>query len=206
VATAVEITDAPASAPAGSKATVCWAVSGTGTVPHTAIHWDDTSHAAETPRTFQLYDLGASYPNNGTSAAPSGYLVEPTGTRFCTAATMPTTGSIFVVAHVMDSTGAPGRISSERRIDVGEASDARIAIQGFAYTPPTLTVAPGAVVSVDNQHTTTHTLTSAGSTAFDTGDIEAGETGNFTAPLSPGSYPFKCAYHDSMTGTLQVTT
>ncbi|MHB1261881.1 MAG: cupredoxin domain-containing protein [Thermoplasmatota archaeon] len=204
VATAVEITKAPASAPAGSKATVCWSVSGTGKVPHTAIHWDDTSHASEAPRTFQLYDLGASYPNNQSSAASSGYSVQATGTGFCTAATMPASGSIFVVAHVMDSTGAPGRIGNEREIRVGAASDATIVIQGFAYTPPTLTVAPGATVSVQNKDTTVHTVSSTGSSAFTTNDIQGGATGSFTAPIAPGSYPFNCAYHASMTGTLQV--
>lgn len=205
VATAVEITKAPASSPAGSKATVCWSVSGTGKVPHTAIHWDDASHASEAPRTFQLYDLGASYPNNQSSAASGGYSVQPTGTSFCTAATMPASGSIFVVGHVMDSTGAPGRISSEREIRVGAASDATIVIQNFAYTPPTLAVPAGATVSVQNKDTTVHTVSSTGSTAFTTGDIQGGATGSFTAPMAPGSYPFSCAYHASMTGTLQVT-
>lgn len=204
VATAVEITRAPASAPAGSKATVCWSVSGTGRVPHTAIHWDDASHASEAPRTFQLYDLGASYPNNQSSAAAGGYSVQATGTSFCTAATMPSSGSIFVVAHVMDSTGAPGRIGNEREIRVGAASDATITIQGFAYSPPTLTVSPGATVSVQNKDTTVHTASSTGSTAFTTGDIQGGATGSFTAPIAPGTYPFSCAYHSAMTGTLQV--
>lgn len=205
VATAVEFTSTPATAPAGSQATACWTVSGTGKVPHTAIHWDDETHASETPRTFQLYDLGASYPNNQSSAAAGGYSVQPTGTRFCTAATMPASGSIFVVAHVMDSTGAPGRISSEREIKVGPASDAKITIQNFAYAPPTLTVAAGSTVSVENKDTQTHTVSSTGSTAFDTGDVAGGSTDTFTAPITPGSYPFHCAYHSAMTGTLQVT-
>ncbi|MEA3136222.1 MAG: hypothetical protein QOJ26_490 [Thermoplasmata archaeon] len=205
VATAVEFTKVPASAPAGSMATTCWTVSGTGKVPHTAIHWDDTSHATENPRTFQLYDLGASYPNNQSSVDPNGYSVQPAGTRFCTAATMPASGSIFVVAHVMDSTGSPGRISTEREIKVGTASDARIVIQNFAYAPPALTVAAGAMVSVENKDTTTHTVTSTGSTAFDTHDIAGGQTGSFTAPITPGTYPFNCAFHSQMKGTLTVT-
>src|SRR5688572_30788008 len=204
VATAVEILESPAASPAGSKATVCWTVSGSGTVPHTAIHWDDMSHASETPRTFQLYNLGASYPNNQSSPASSGYTVQATGTTFCTAATMPASGSIFVVAHVMDSTGAPGRISTEREIRVGSASDAHVVIQNSAYAPPTFTVSPGAIVSVENKDTIAHTLTSDGSTAFDTGNIPAMGSDSFEAPITPGTYAFKCAYHDSMRGTLTV--
>lgn len=200
-ATAVEITSAPPSASAGSKATVCFTVSGTGRVAHVAIHWDNQSHAADTSRSFQSYDLGASYPNNRTSADPNGYTLQPTGTRFCTAATMPSEGSIFVVAHVIDNDGAPGDLSTEREIDVGPGQP-HVRIQNFAYNPPALSVPAGTVVSVQNADATTHTLTGNG---FDTGDIAAGATDSFVAPAMPGTYAFSCAYHASMQGTLTVT-
>ena len=203
IATSVDLTRAPASAPAGSKATVCWEVFGAGKVPHTAIHWDNESHAAEPGRTFQDYSMGASYPDNGTSASPAGYQLDASGADFCTAATLPAAGSIFVVAHVIDSTGAPGRLSAEREIRVGAASDAEIQIQAFTYSPNPLSVAPGATVSVMNLDTLTHTATGDGG-SFDTGDLGAGETKTFTAPLAPGSYSYGCAYHDSMAGVLQV--
>lgn len=201
VATAVEIVSAPDSAPAGSKATVCWTVSGTGRANHVAIHWDDASHATEADRTFQSYDLGASYPGNQTGPAASGYPLQATGARFCTAATMPAAGSIFVVGHVIDSTGAPGRLSSEREVKVGAASDAAITIQNFAYVPPTLTVEPGETVAVHNEDATTHTVSGTG---FTSGDVPAGQSGSFTAPVAPGTYPYTCAYHASMHGTLEV--
>jgi plastocyanin len=201
IATAVEITSAPGSAPAGSKATVCWTVSGTGRAAHVAIHWDDASHASEANRTFQSYNLGASYPDNQTGPAPAGYDLQPTGARFCTAATMPAAGSIFVVAHVIDSTGAPGRLSSEREVEAGASSDASITIANFAYTPPALTVQPGATVTVHNEDSTKHTVTGTG---FTTGDVAGGGSGSFTAPLAPGTYPYTCAYHASMQGTLEV--
>lgn len=201
VATAVEITSAPASAPAGSMATVCWTVSGTGRVAHTAIHWDDLSHATDADRTFQSYDLGASYPGNQSSPSEAGYQLQATGARFCTAATMPASGSIFVVAHVIDSTGAPGRLSQEREIAVGAASDAAITIRGFAYVPPTLTVEPGETVAVHNEDNIVHTVTGSG---FTSGDVGGGQSGSFTAPMAPGTYPYTCAYHASMQGTLEV--
>lgn len=204
IATAIEITRAPASAEAGSKATVCWEVIGTGEVPHTAIHWDDESHATP-PRSFQDYNMGASYPGNESSASPAGYQLSASGTDFCTAATMPASGSIFVVAHVIDSTGAPGRLSGEREIMVGDASDAVIHIEGFTYSPNPLTVAPGATVSAMNMHSQTHTVTAEGG-AFDTGDIAAGATETFTAPVAPGTYEYGCAYHTGMQGVLHVTT
>jgi plastocyanin len=202
-ATTVTIDSAPESAGAGSKATVCFTITGAGHVAHVAIHWDNTSHAAEPARTFQTYDLGVSYPNNRTSADPNGYDLRPTGAHFCTAATMPGAGSIYVVAHVIDSAGAPGKLSSEREIRQGSGSPPVITIQNFAFSPESLTVSPGATVQVKNLDSTKHTVTGTG---FDTGDVMPGMTGSFVAPSTPGSYPFTCAYHASMHGTLTVTS
>ena len=51
-----------------------------------------------------------------------------------------------------------------------------------------------------------HTLTDKATMKFDTGNIAGnGGTGTFTAPTTPGSYPFGCTYHPNMAGTLVVT-
>jgi hypothetical protein len=141
-ATAVTITSAPTSAPADAKATVCFAVSGTGRVSHVAIHWDNVTHAAEPGRTFQSYDLGMAFPDNRSSPDPNGYQLQATGARFCTAATMPDSGSIFVVAHAMDTDSSPGDLSAEREIQVlpGQAT---IEVEDNAYDPPALEVRAG---------------------------------------------------------------
>ncbi|HUR25915.1 MAG TPA: hypothetical protein VM327_07890 [Candidatus Thermoplasmatota archaeon] len=203
LATGVDITRAPTSAEAATMATVCWEVFGTGTVAHVAIHWDNESHATQAGRTFADYDLGASYPGNQSSASSSGYQLSATGSRFCTAATMPASGAIFVIGHVIDSTGSPGRLSTEREIKVGQSSDAVIRIEHFAYSPNPLIVAPGATVLVTNVDQEAHTATgSAGS--FDTGNIPGGGSKSFTAPTAPGQYAYTCAYHPGMSGVLQV--
>lgn len=202
-ATAVEIVSAPNAAAAGSKATVCFTVSGTGRVGHVAIHWDNSTHATEPTRTFATYDAGASYPDNRSEADPNGYQLQATGTTFCTALTMPDEGSAFVVAHAIDSTGPPGRLSTEREIDVTpEESQVQIHDTATGYEPASLQVAAGTPVGVQNADDVKHTLTGNG---FDTGDIEGGETGVFTAPAMPGTYTFSCAYHTNMQGTLTVT-
>lgn len=200
---AAEILSAPEMAPAGGKATVCWTVSGTGRVPHVAIHWDNVTHATEAGRSFSSYDLGASYPNNRTGPDSNGYQLMVSGARFCTAATMPESGSIFVVAHAMDSGGPPGMLSTEREIRSGPPeAEATIRIQSFAYTPPVLTVRAGETVSVENMDSTTHTVTGNG---FNTGNVAGGTTDTFSAPMAPGTYPYTCAYHATMQGTLEVT-
>ena len=80
-----------------------------------------------------------------------------------------------------------------------------IVITNFAFVPSTLTVAPGARVTVRNADPATHTVTATGrAKAFDTGDIKPGATVTFTAPAKPGSYPYICQIHQFMHGTLQV--
>ena len=80
-----------------------------------------------------------------------------------------------------------------------------VTIQNFAFHPATLTVAPGATVTVVNKDSVTHTLTStANPKAFDTGDIAAGATKTFKAPSKAGSYPYNCTIHTFMLGTLTV--
>jgi plastocyanin len=79
-----------------------------------------------------------------------------------------------------------------------------IEISGFAYTG-SLTVKPSQKVAVTNDDPTQHTLTSQTSGLFSTGTIEAsGGTETFTAPATPGRYPFVCRLHPTMTGTLTV--
>jgi plastocyanin len=79
-----------------------------------------------------------------------------------------------------------------------------IVIKNFAFAPMSLTVSPGAKVTVKNEDTATHTVTASGAKAFDTGDIASGATTTFTAPSKPGSYTYLCGIHQFMQGTLVV--
>ncbi|WP_236652125.1 cupredoxin domain-containing protein [Streptacidiphilus neutrinimicus] len=81
---------------------------------------------------------------------------------------------------------------------------ARIVVDNFAYQPMALTVAPGQTVTVVNHDSTAHTLTATSNHAFDTGRIDAGATGSFTAPTTPGSYSYICTIHQFMHGTVTV--
>jgi plastocyanin len=73
------------------------------------------------------------------------------------------------------------------------------------FSPMTLTVAPGATVTVRNEDSVTHTLTDkASSSLFGTGDIAAGRSMTFHAPKQSGSYTYICEIHQYMTGTLVV--
>src|ERR1700684_4018386 len=80
-----------------------------------------------------------------------------------------------------------------------------IVIKNFMFSPDSLTVAPGAVVTVRNEDSVTHTLTDkADQNAFNTGPVSPNQTKTFKAPDKAGSYPFLCTIHQFMTGTLVV--
>jgi plastocyanin len=80
-----------------------------------------------------------------------------------------------------------------------------IVIKNFMFSPDSLTVAPGAVVTVRNEDSVTHTLTDkADQNAFNTGPVSPNQTKTFKAPDKAGTYPFLCMIHQFMTGTLVV--
>jgi plastocyanin len=83
------------------------------------------------------------------------------------------------------------------------AAATTITIKDFAYGAP-ITVAPGAVVTVTNMDAAAHTVTADKGSAFDAKVAGHGGTATFTAPSTPGSYPYHCTYHPDMHGTLTV--
>jgi plastocyanin len=78
-----------------------------------------------------------------------------------------------------------------------------IAISNFMFEPMSLTVAPGAKVSVTNKDSATHTLTATNG-QFNTGDVAQNQTKTFTAPTKPGTYHYICNIHQYMMGTIIV--
>lgn len=81
------------------------------------------------------------------------------------------------------------------------ASSATISIDGFKYTD--LTVPPGTQITVMNNDSAEHSVTSDTAGAFDV-DVDGKQKATLIAPTQPGTYPFHCTYHPSMSGTLTV--
>ncbi|MER7752230.1 cupredoxin domain-containing protein [Kitasatospora sp. NPDC097643] len=100
------------------------------------------------------------------------------------------------------STTAPG--ASAAGTSAPASGQATVTIRNFLFDPANFTVHRGAVVTVHNADTTTHTLT-AQDRSFDTGPIAPGTTAAFTAPAQPGAYSYLCTYHHFMRGILTVT-
>lgn len=116
--TSINITSYEANATAGGNATVCWRVEGTGVVPHTAIHFDNETHADDNV-TFADYDGGARYPDNETAQAATGYTLPG---DFCTSIPVPATGTVYYRAHVMISPSVSSMLSDEEHTMADEAN------------------------------------------------------------------------------------
>jgi plastocyanin len=91
---------------------------------------------------------------------------------------------------------------SSSKTSTTAASSAQISIDaGFKFT-----VAPvkaGDTVTVKNDSTATHTVTSDVAGKFNV-TIDGGKTATFTAPAA-GTYQFHCNIHNFMKGTLTVS-
>jgi plastocyanin len=83
-----------------------------------------------------------------------------------------------------------------------QASALKITIDGYKYASPA-TVPPGAQITVINNDSAEHTVTSDTAGAFDT-EVGGKSQATFAAPSQPGSYPFHCTYHPNMHGVLVV--
>jgi plastocyanin len=83
-----------------------------------------------------------------------------------------------------------------------EAGAATITIASMNFGAP-VTVSPGAEVSIKNNDSAEHSVTSDTAGKFDV-DVEGNEEATLTAPSEPGEYAYHCTYHPSMHGTLIV--
>lgn len=100
------------------------------------------------------------------------------------------------------TTSAPPTETTEATSPAPAAGAAKITIADMSFGEP-ITVAPGAQVSVTNDDSVEHSVTSQTAGQFDV-HIDGNEDGTFTAPSEPGEYAFYCVYHPSMKGTLIV--
>lgn len=82
-----------------------------------------------------------------------------------------------------------------------------IEMRGIAFKPPSLTVAAGTAVTVDNLDDVDHTITGGTPDAPDDAlfdlVLDAKETGEISV-AEPGTYAYFCRVHPSMTGELVV--
>jgi plastocyanin len=105
------------------------------------------------------------------------------------------------VTEDSSATSASPSTSSSAPSSPASAAAATITIANFKFSD--VTVPPGAQVTVVNNDSAEHSVTSDIAAAFDV-EVEGKKQVTFTAPTKPGTYPFHCTYHPSMHGTLTV--
>jgi plastocyanin len=101
------------------------------------------------------------------------------------------TGSPTTTAQATEATEAPA-----------PAGAATITIADMSFGDP-VTVPPGAQITIKNDDSAEHSVTSQTAGQFDV-HVDGNQQGTLTAPTEPGEYAFYCIYHPSMKGTLTV--
>ena len=86
------------------------------------------------------------------------------------------------------------------------AKTAAVAIKGFAFSPATLTVAKGTVVTFTNNDSTTHSVSSGANRTKD-GKFDQQISGSADGTVTfdtIGTFEYFCMFHSSMKGTVTV--
>jgi len=97
---------------------------------------------------------------------------------------------------------ATATANSEATSAPASASAATITIADMNFGQP-ITVPPGAQITIKNNDSAEHSVTSDTAGKFDV-EVDGKEQKTLTAPTEPGDYAFHCKYHPSMHGTLTV--
>jgi plastocyanin len=92
--------------------------------------------------------------------------------------------------------------SSEASTAPVSAGAATITIANMSFGDP-ITVPPGAQITIKNDDSAEHSVTSDAAGKFDV-EVDGKEQGTLTAPSEPGEYAYHCKYHPSMHATLTV--
>ncbi|MFG2298389.1 cupredoxin family copper-binding protein [Streptomyces sp. NPDC048603] len=115
-------------------------------------------------------------------------------------------GAACALVAIVGATGSSAApLSPSAGTSAVTVESVEVHIKDFKFVPAEVKVPAGAKVTVVNDDSAPHTLTATEGQAFDTGTIESGKSGSFTAPSKPGSYAFICSIHPQMKGTLVVS-
>jgi len=80
----------------------------------------------------------------------------------------------------------------------------QVTIQNFAFSPQTITIAPGTKVIWTQMDSAPHTVTSDSGAPLDSPQLSSGQTYSYTFNKS-GTYTYHCAVHPYMKATVIVT-
>jgi plastocyanin len=159
--------------------------------------------------TLTVGPAGAGAASNATSSTPGN--ASSAGGEAGTGNATSTTGASTATSNTSTASvpGTPSATTAAATLKILQGSS----VQGNpAYDPDPITVKAGDTIAIDNEDSTPHTVTNGKDATdpnmgklFDTSIINAGDSGEIvTADLQPGEYPYFCAVHPYMTGTMTV--
>ena len=105
--------------------------------------------------------------------------------------------SLFLLTFTLSACSSSGSAKE------GASETADITIKDLKFSPDRASVQTGSTVTVKNDDTVLHTVTSDSGELFSV-EIDAGESATFEAPKTEGQYGFHCDIHTSMKATLNV--
>lgn len=114
--------------------------------------------------------------------------------------------SLVACAGTTGSGTSPAPVASASAAAPPALAKAAVTIKGFAFSPVTLTVDKGTVVTWTNNDSTTHTVTSGANRTKDgkfDQQLSAGSEGSVTFDTA-GSFDYFCQIHSSMKATVVV--
>ena len=128
-----------------------------------------------------------------------------TPSRFLTVLTLLAILSLSVATA--GCTSSPGTAPQGTGTAVPAGGPGAVTIKSFAFSPQDITVKQGTTVTWTNLDGVAHTIVSdAGAPeAISSDPISQGGSFSFTF-TKPGTYPYHCSIHPSMTGSVMVTS
>jgi plastocyanin len=83
------------------------------------------------------------------------------------------------------------------------AHEVHVEIANFAFSPPSVTVKVGTIVTFTNKDSTEHTATSDSEGVFDTGTLAQGQSMKVVMN-KVGTFTYHCSFHAFMHGSIKV--
>jgi len=116
--------------------------------------------------------------------------------------------SLLILAVALAGcSSSPGPVPQSTGTAAPAAGPGAITIKSFAFSPQEITVKQGTTVTWTNLDGVAHTIVSdAGAPeAISSGPLSQGASFSFSF-TKPGTYPYHCSIHPSMTGSVIVTS